>query len=99
MIKQRKFHEPQVWLVSFEENRLNFELVVWVSMAIKAFSASREADYVWEIESALRANQIALPIEQKKVYFERRKNSRSMSSIPNSLNPEQFQVTSQKTII
>lgn len=96
--KQRKLHEPQVWLVSFEENRLNFELVVWVSMAIKAFTASREADYVWEIESALRAHQITLPVAKKKLYFEQEKNL-SSPLFSNALSPEQFQVSTQKSQI
>ena len=45
---------PQVWLKKFDKYSLEFCLAVWVNYKTKSFSDSREADFMWEIESALK---------------------------------------------
>lgn len=56
---------PGVWLTSFGDSGLNFELVVWVTpRAVKRPGAVRAA-YMWEIESALRKHDIEIPIPQR----------------------------------
>lgn len=65
-----KYANPQVWLVGFGENSLDFELVVWVNMHIKGATESREGDYLWEIETVLRENNIALPVQEQKLYLQ-----------------------------
>lgn len=65
-----KHANPQVWLVGFGDNSLDFELVVWVNMHIKGATESREGDYLWEIETVLRENNIALPVQEQKLYLQ-----------------------------
>ena len=55
------FSEPQVWLVKFGTDSLDFELVVWVNYKRNSHTDSKEGDYLWAIETALRANNIELP--------------------------------------
>lgn len=63
-IKSR-YGDPQVWLVKFGDHSLDFELVVWVNYKTKSFTDSKEADYLWVIETALRENHIELPTPQQ----------------------------------
>ncbi len=60
---------PGVWLISFGENGLEFELVVWVTpKAVKRPNAVH-ATYMWEIESALRKYAIEVPFPQRDLYL------------------------------
>lgn len=93
-----KLHKPQVWLVNFGENSLDFELVVWVNVRVKAKTDSREADYLWEIETALRGNSINMPMQEQKLYLEYRRNAlKQIARDPISISaalptPDKFQV-------
>lgn len=51
---------PQVWLKKFDKYTLEFSLAVWVNYKHKSYSDSKEADYLWEIETALREHKIPL---------------------------------------
>src|SRR5262249_5676072 len=55
------YHEPQVWLINFGHHALEFELVVWIDYEADAVTDSKDADFLWEIETALRDNNIPLP--------------------------------------
>lgn len=55
----------QVWLVSFGDSALNFELVVWPSLTAVKRPASMEAAYTWAIDDALRAAGIEIPFPQR----------------------------------
>lgn len=55
----------QVWLVSFGDSALNFELVVWPSLSAVKRPASMEAAYTWAIDDALRAAGIEIPFPQR----------------------------------
>jgi small-conductance mechanosensitive channel len=55
----------QVWLVSFGDSALNFELVVWPSLRAVKRPASMEAAYIWAIDDALRAAGIEIPFPQR----------------------------------
>ncbi len=55
----------QVWLVSFGDSALNFELVVWPSLLAVKRPASMEAAYTWAIDDALRAAGIEIPFPQR----------------------------------
>lgn len=57
-----EYSEPQVWLLSFDHHSMQFELVVWVDYKGDACTDSKESDFLWEIETALREHHIALPI-------------------------------------
>lgn len=47
--------DPQVWLVSFGQRSVNFELVVWVNQML-SYSMPPNASYLWEIDTALRSS-------------------------------------------
>jgi small-conductance mechanosensitive channel len=60
-------HDPDVWLVKFGDNSLDFELVVWINPAAVTRPGAVVASYLWEIESALRAHGIQIPFPQRDV--------------------------------
>lgn len=60
--------DPQVWLVKFGDHSLDFELAVWVNYKTKSFTESKEADYLWAIEGALRKHHIELPTPEQIMY-------------------------------
>jgi potassium-dependent mechanosensitive channel len=55
-----QYGEPQVWLKKFDKYSLEFCLAVWVNYKKKSHSDSKEADFLWEIETALRKHNIPL---------------------------------------
>lgn len=57
-INNGTYSEPQVWLTHFDSYILKFELVVWVDYNIDSVTESKEADFLWEIESALRKGNV-----------------------------------------
>jgi len=62
-------HKPQIWLVGFEEDRMKFELVVWlVPGAVKRPSAVSAA-YYWALAAALERHGIALPYPQRDLHL------------------------------
>jgi potassium-dependent mechanosensitive channel len=78
IIHDSHYSEPQVWLVKFGDHSLDFELVVWVNYKAKSWTDSKEADFLWVIESTLRENQIKLPLPQQFMY---------LKHVPNEANP------------
>jgi small-conductance mechanosensitive channel len=60
-------HRTQVWLVSFGDSSLNFELVVWPTLAAVKRPAALQAAYTWAIDDALRAAHIEIPFPQRDV--------------------------------
>ncbi len=66
-----EYGDPQVWMVKFGEHSLDFELVVWVDYKAKSYTDSKEGDFLWVIETALRENSIELPFESQVVYLKR----------------------------
>lgn len=61
--------EPQVWLVKFGESSLDFELLVWVSSAALRRPGKVQAEYLWEIHSALVESGIEIPFPQRDVHL------------------------------
>ncbi|WP_143436854.1 mechanosensitive ion channel domain-containing protein [Ignatzschineria sp. F8392] len=60
---------PAVWLVDFKDYYYEFELVVWLtSRAVKRPNGIRAA-YMWAIDSALRDNNIEIPVPQREHRF------------------------------
>ena len=55
------YDEPQVWLINFNGHALEFELVVWIDYDADSVTDSKDADFLWEIETTLRQHQIQLP--------------------------------------
>ena len=61
--------EPDVWLVKFGDNSLDFELVVWINPNASARRSAVKAAYLWEIETTLSRNGIAIPFPQRDVHL------------------------------
>jgi potassium-dependent mechanosensitive channel len=60
--------EPQVWLVGFGDNSLNFELVVWLTPTAVKRPGAVNAAYCWTLETALRRHGIEVPFPQRDVH-------------------------------
>jgi len=59
---------PRVYMKALGESALDFELVVWVNMYhTKGAHGSVTSNYLWEIESALRKNNIKIPCPQREI--------------------------------
>ena len=61
--------KPQVWLVSFGDSALNFELVVWLTPDAVKRPGSVNAHYCWEIETALKKHNIEIPFPQQDLHI------------------------------
>lgn len=57
----------QVWLVSFGEFALNFELIVWPRLDAVKRPKAMIAAYTWAIDDALRKAQIEIPYPQREL--------------------------------
>ena len=68
-IHNEEYGDPQVWLVKMGDQSLDFELVVWVNYKASSYTDSKEADFLWAIESALRMHEIALPQNQQYIFL------------------------------
>lgn len=60
---------PDVWLVGFGDNSLNFELVVWVSHSLAAAPGRTSASFYWALEDELRARTIEIPFPQRDLHI------------------------------
>jgi small-conductance mechanosensitive channel len=65
----RKDRAAQVWLVSFGDSSLDFELVVWVNPEAVKRPQVVQAAFLWEIESALRDYRIEIPFPQRDLHL------------------------------
>jgi small-conductance mechanosensitive channel len=63
----RPGREPDVWLVKFGDNSLDFELVVWINPGAVTRPGAVMASYLWEIETTLRTHGIQIPFPQRDV--------------------------------
>jgi small-conductance mechanosensitive channel len=57
----------QVWMTSFGESALNFELLVWPKLEAVKRPAAMLAAYTWAIDDALRAAGIEMPFPQRDI--------------------------------
>ncbi|NNF62493.1 MAG: mechanosensitive ion channel [Gammaproteobacteria bacterium] len=58
-----------VWLTSFGDSSLDFELVVWVKQASVRNPGRVHAAYTWAIETALIENGIEIPFPQRDLHL------------------------------
>jgi len=57
----------QVWMTSFGDSALNFELVVWPTLDAVKRPAAMQAAYTWAIDDALRSASIEIPYPQRDI--------------------------------
>ena len=60
---------PQVWLVEFGDNSLNFELVVWLTAEATKRPGAVKAAYLWALHSALVRHAIEIPFPQRDLHL------------------------------
>mgnify|MGYP003633322779 CR=1 FL=1 len=60
-------HVTQVWLTKFGDSSLDFELVVWPTLAAVKRPGSMMAAYCWALDDALRKYGIEIPFPQRDV--------------------------------
>lgn len=61
--------DPEVWLVAFGDSALNFELVVWVNIFKSRGRKAMKAEYLGEIELALKEHGISIPFPQRDLHI------------------------------
>lgn len=64
---ENEAHAPQVWLTEFGDSSLNFELVVWLNENAVKRPARVEADYNWELHTALAKYDLEIPFPQRDI--------------------------------
>jgi small-conductance mechanosensitive channel len=67
-LRSTQSREPQVWLVRLGDSSLDFELVVWLTPEAVKLPSRVQADYLWEIHSALIARGIEIPFPQQDIH-------------------------------
>jgi potassium efflux system protein len=67
-LQGRPTRRAQVWLVKLGDSSLDFELVVWLTPEAVKQPRRVQADYLWEIHSALEAGGIEIPFPQKDIH-------------------------------
>ncbi|TQV77217.1 mechanosensitive ion channel [Aliikangiella marina] len=72
-----KQHEPDVWLKRIGEFSLEFELIVWVNANKLHDNDGVESHYLWEVDSALKAANIHVPIPMQSIAIERGKSKKT----------------------
>ncbi|WP_119395029.1 mechanosensitive ion channel family protein [Salinibius halmophilus] len=58
---------PDVWLVNLGESGLDFELIVWIDVRNMPLTHGISALYLWEVESALTAAGLTLPVPRRDI--------------------------------
>jgi len=64
-----KGREPQVWLVEFGDNSLNFLLLVWVNRQGARRPTRSRAAYLWALETKLTEYDIEIPFPQRDLHL------------------------------
>ncbi len=62
-------HAPQVWLVEFGESRVDYILAVWLTEEAARRNMAIQAAYLWELDSALKAHGIEVPVPQRDLHL------------------------------
>lgn len=78
-----QYGTPQVWLKKFDKYSLEFCLAVWVNYKEKSYTDSKEADFLWEIETALRENEIPLTSTSPTILLS---HNNQLTELPTPLN-------------
>lgn len=68
-LKHIPAHEPQIRLVNFGDNSLDFQLLVWVNRSGVQRPGRARAAYMWELESGLAQAGIEIPFPQRDLHI------------------------------
>ena len=68
-LKHMKNREPDVWLVDFGDNSLNFLMMVWVNRDGARRPMRTRAAYLWALESKLTEYGIEIPFPQRDLHL------------------------------
>jgi len=68
-LANRKGREPDVWLVDFGDNSLNFLLLVWVNRQGARRPTRTRSAYLWALESKLTEYGIEIPFPQRDLHL------------------------------
>ena len=61
--------DPDVWLVEYGDNSLNFLLLVWVNRMGARRPTRTRAAYLWELETKLNEYGIEIPFPQRDLHL------------------------------
>jgi len=61
--------EPDVWLVNFGDNSLDFELMVWVGPELVTYPDRTKAALLWALEDELRKRGLEIPFPQRDLHL------------------------------
>ena len=64
-----KGREPDIWLVEFGDNSLNFLLLVWVNRQGARRPTRTKAAYLWALETKFREYGIQIPFPQRDLHL------------------------------
>jgi potassium efflux system protein len=79
--------EPDVWLVEYGDNSLNFLLLVWVNRQGARRPTRTRAAYLWELETKLREYGIEIPFPQRDLHLKTGWSSGPPQPVPDSGEP------------
>jgi len=60
--------QSAVWLVSYGDNAVNYELVVWVNRRLTTTPAGSHAKLMWVLDDELARRQIEIPFPQRDLH-------------------------------
>ncbi|NCN97393.1 MAG: potassium transporter KefA, partial [Rhodoferax sp.] len=60
--------QSAVWLVSYGDNAVNYELVVWVNRRLTTTPAGSHAKLMWALDDELARRQIEIPFPQRDLH-------------------------------
>ena len=64
-----KGREPDIWLVEYGDNSLNFLLLVWVNRQGARRPTRTKAAYLWALETKLREYGVEIPFPQRDLHL------------------------------
>lgn len=56
---------PQVWLTNFADSKVDYMLVVWLTVEAARRNAAINAAYLWELDTSMKAHGIEMPFPQR----------------------------------
>lgn len=60
--------KPTVWLISYGDNAVNYELIVWVDRSLTTTPAGSHAKLMWALDDELQRRNIEIPFPQRDLH-------------------------------